>query len=437
MRRAELAKLWILMATGFIDMMGLLMVLPLLPFFAEALGADPVVVTLLIAAFALAQLLASPFWGRFSDRLGRRPMIILGLLVSAAAFVLFSWASAIAGGVDAAPGSATLGLWLLFVSRIIQGAGAGTTGVVQAYVSDVVPPADRGKALGWVSAATSAGVTLGGYIGSLTTRWGEAAPGLIAAALCLANAIFAWALLPEPERDDEDDAGPDGEVPERSSIQEAMVRVLRHPGREIHSLIYIYAFGMMAFMGMNSVIALFLERRFGATPENIGYFYVYVGAMSMIMRALILGPVIARLGEVRTLRIGALSLGTGLAAISFTGRLGMESPWNLVLLALAAAFVPIGTALLFPSTTSQISGRARRRETGQTLGVQQAFGGISRVVGPIWAGFAFRDLGIETPFWIGAGIMVGVFFLGLRIHPLGAAGKKAPEPQIAAEEEGV
>lgn len=436
MRRGDFAKLSILMATGFVDMMGLLMVLPLLPFFAEALGADPVVVTLLIAAFALAQLLASPFWGRFSDRLGRRPMIILGLVVSAAAFVLFSWASAIAGGVDAAPGTATLGLWLLFISRIIQGAGAGTTGVVQAYVSDVVPAADRGKALGWVSAATSAGVTLGGYIGSLTARWGEAAPGLIAAGLCLANAIFAWALLPEPEREEEE-VSADGSEPERSSIREAMVRVLRHPGHEIHSLIYIYAFGMMAFMAMNSVIALFLERRFGATPENIGYFYVYVGAMSMVMRALILGPVISRFGEVRTLRIGALSLAVGLAAISFTGRLGLEPPWSLALLALAAAFVPIGTALLFPSTTSQISGRARRRETGQTLGVQQAFGGISRVVGPVWAGFAFRDLGIETPFWIGAGIMLGVFLLGLRIHPLGAAGKRKPEPQIATEEEGV
>lgn len=435
MRSSELAKLSILMATGFVDMMGLLMVLPLLPFFAEALGADPVVVTLLIAAFALAQLLASPFWGRFSDRLGRRPMIILGLIVSAVAFVLFSWASAIAGGVDAAPGTATLGLWLLFVSRIVQGAGAGTTGVVQAYVSDVVPAAERGKALGWVSAATSAGVTLGGYIGSLAARWGEPAPGLIAAGLCLANAIFAWALLPEPER--EDDGPSDGTEPERSSIRETMVRVLRHPGHEIHSLIYIYAFGMMAFMAMNSVIALFLERRFGATPENIGYFYVYVGAMSMVMRALILGPIITRFGEVRTLRLGALSLGVGLGAISMTGRAGLEPPWSLVLLALAAAFVPIGTALLFPSTTSQISGRARRRETGQTLGVQQAFGGISRVVGPVWAGFAFRDLGIETPFWIGAGIMFGVFLLGLRIHPVGAAGKRKPEPAIAAEEEGV
>jgi predicted MFS family arabinose efflux permease len=323
--------------------------------------------------------------------------------------------------------------------------GAGTTSVVHAYVSDVVPHGERAKALGWMSAATSAGVTLGPALGSLAARWGEAAPGFIAAALCLANAVFAWALLPEPDReghaaemDEAEAADPgSGAGEDRESILAAMRRVLAHPGREIHALIFIYAFGMMAFMAMNSVVALFLERRFGATDETIGWFYVYVGALSFVMRAAILGPVVNRLGEVKTLRLGALSVAGGLVAISFTGELGLPGPWNVIVLALGAAFVPIGTALLFPSTTSQISGRARRHETGQTLGVQQAFGGVSRVVGPIWAGFAFRDLGVPTPFWIGAAIMVGVFLIGLRVHPLGRREARTATEQMGAEEEGV
>lgn len=464
MRRAELQQLSVLMATVFIDMIGYLMVLPLLPFYAERLGADPVVVTLLVAAFAFAQLFTSPFWGRFSDRLGRRPMIILGLVVSMLAFILFGVASGLVAGNggEAADGAAAgaewagaLGLWLLFISRLFQGMGAGTTSVVHAYVSDVVVHGERAKALGWMSAATSAGVTLGPALGSLAARWGEAAPGFIAAALCLANAVFAWALLPEPERggaDAEEDVedGADGDEPgeapvgpegaprkERPSIPAAMARVLAHPGREIHALIFIYAFGMMAFMAMNSVVALFLERRFGATDETIGWFYVYVGALSFVMRAAILGPVVNRLGEVKTLRLGALSIAAGLLAISFTGELGLELPWSIVVLAGGAAFVPIGTALLFPSTTSQISGRARRRETGQTLGVQQAFGGVSRVVGPIWAGFAFRDLGVPTPFWIGAAIMVGVFLIGLRVHPLRQPSRRTTREQPGPEEEGL
>jgi len=441
MRGGDLAKLSVLMATVFVDMMGFLMVLPLLPFYAERLGADPVVVTLLVAAFAVAQLLTSPFWGKFSDRLGRRPMILLGLLTSAGAFVLFGWASGLAGADGAeATGSRSIGLWLLFASRLIQGAGGGTTGVVQAYVSDVVPGAERAKALGWISAATSAGVTIGPALGSLAARWDEAAPGYLAAALCLANAAFAWKLLPEPERDDggaDEAGGAAGHPAERQTLRDALVRVLRHPGREIHALIYVYAFGMMAFMAMNSVIALFLERRFGVTDQTIGWFYVYVGALSLIIRAVLLGPIVARIGEVRTLRLGALSLATGLLLVPFTGELDLALPGKLAALALAAGFVPVGTALLFPSTTSQISGRARRRETGQTLGVQQAFGGVSRVVGPIWAGFAFRDLGVQTPFWIGAGIMVGVFLLGLRVRPLGEAERRTLEAQLGAEEEGV
>jgi predicted MFS family arabinose efflux permease len=369
-------------------------------------------------------------------------MIILGLLVSAAAFVLFGWASGLAGeaGGDV-PGSAPVGLWLLFASRLIQGAGGGTTGVVQAYVSDVVSSGERAKALGWISAATSAGVTIGPALGSLAARFGEATPGFLAAGLCLANAAFAWKLLPEPERDEAEHPDEEGEgaapAGERQSIRQALVRVLRHPGRELHALIYVYAFGMMAFMAMNSVIALFLERRFGATDETIGWFYVYVGALSLVMRAAILGPVVSRIGEVRTLRVGALSIAAGLLAVSFTGELDLAPPANLAVLALAAAFIPIGTALLFPSTTSQISGRARRRETGQTLGVQQAFGGVSRVVGPVWAGFAFRDLGVPTPFWIGAAIMVGVFLLALRVRPLGEAERRSVDAQLSAEEEGV
>lgn len=437
MRRSELKHLSVLMATVFVDMIGFLMVLPLLPFYAERLGADAVVVTFLVAVFALAQLLSSPFWGRFSDRLGRRPMIILGLLVSAAAFVLFGVASGMVGnGGKELLGIEHAGLWLLFVSRLIQGAGGGTTSVVHAYVSDVVESGERAKALGWMSAASSAGVTLGPALGSIAAGWGETAPGFLAAALCLANAAFAWRLLPETNRFQ--DAGEPGEAEEGGAQEPILVtvrRVLAHPGREIHALIFIYALGMMAFMAMNSVVALFLERRFGATAETIGWFYVYVGSLSFVMRAVILGPVVSRLGEVRTLRLGAVSIGTGLVAISFTGDLGLSTAGNLVVLALAAAFVPIGTALLFPATTSQISVRAKRRETGQTLGVQQAFGGVSRVVGPIWAGFAFRDLGVPTPFWIGAAIMVGVFLIGLRVRPLGSGRRSEAVEVLGAEEE--
>src|SRR5918997_2042634 len=177
-----MGKLVVLMVTAFVDMVGLLMVLPLLPFYAKALGGSGLVVGVLVSSFAIAQLIASPFWGRFSDRHGRRPALLIGLTASAIAYVVFAYANS---------------LWLLFASRIVQGAGGGTVSVIQAYVADAVAPEDRAKGLGWLSAATNAGVALGPVIGSQAMAGGRATPGLIAAALCFVNVLFAWRYLTE------------------------------------------------------------------------------------------------------------------------------------------------------------------------------------------------------------------------------------------------
>src|SRR5436309_6580824 len=187
MNSSALKQLWVLMATVFVDMMGFLIVAPTLPFYTTHLGARPLVVTLIISSFFLAQLLSAPFWGRFSDRYGRRPALLVGLGSSAVAYVLFGLANSI---------------WLYFLFRLVQGAGGGTTGVVQAYVSDSVPPEKRAEALGWISAATSAGVMIGPLLGSLATYFGQSGPGFVAAGLCLLNVLSAWKWLPESNRRD-------------------------------------------------------------------------------------------------------------------------------------------------------------------------------------------------------------------------------------------
>src|SRR6058998_412976 len=175
-------RLSVLMAVAFVDMMGLMIIWPLLPLYANNLGASATVVGLLAASFPVVQLVSSPVWGFVSDRYGRRPALLVGLGASAFAYVVFGYAHAV---------------WLLFVSRFVQGLGGGTTGVVQAYVADSMPPAERAKALGWLSAATSAGVVIGPALGSFTHRFGDAAPGVFAAVLVLVNVAFAWKWLPE------------------------------------------------------------------------------------------------------------------------------------------------------------------------------------------------------------------------------------------------
>lgn len=398
MEKSTLRQLSVLMATVFVDMVGFLIVHPLLPFYATSLGATATMIGLLVAIFAAAQLLSSPIWGRLSDRYGRRPMLIAGLLISAVSFALFGFANSI---------------WMLFVFRFVQGVGGGTVGVVQAYVSDAVPPEERAKALGWITAATSAGVMIGPTLGGLTTRFGASGPGFVAAALCLANAISAYLWLPEPGRRS---TSPKSTGPRRS-LRKSISEVLREPTSPVASLIWVYSVGMMAFMAMNGILALYLAEKFGVTKKSIWLFYTYVGGISLVMRAVLLGPMIRKFGEVGVMKLGVIALAIGLAAIPFAP--------SIPVLAVAVLFVPVGTALLFPATTALVSRTAPDGETGQVMGVQQAFGGVARMLGPIWAGSAFDLLGPRSPFWMAAALMLGV---GVLTHRVSEPQKALPKP---------
>src|SRR3954468_5196266 len=180
--RVANAKLFVLIVTNFVDMVGLLMIIPLLPFYAREMGGGSLVVAILMGAFTAAQLLSAPLWGRFSDRYGRRPALLVGLTAAGCAYVVFAFANSI---------------WLLLLSRLVQGAGGGTVGVIQAYVADSVEPENRAKALGWLSAATNLGVAIGPAIGGVALKFGSSGPGLAAATLCIVNIFFAWKFLRE------------------------------------------------------------------------------------------------------------------------------------------------------------------------------------------------------------------------------------------------
>ncbi len=404
--RHPLSRLWVLMATVFVDMLGFFIVLPLLPYYAERLGADPLRVGALVSMFALAQLVTAPLWGRLSDRSGRRPVILVALLVSAAAYAIFELAESV---------------WMLFLSRFVQGAGSGTIGVVQAYVSDSVGKEERAKALGWLTAATSAGVMVGPALGSLSAALGWVGPGFLAAGLCILNFLFAWRSLPEPARRARDRKR---EGPEPGTARRLIVDYLVHPGGPVARPIWIYTLGMMAFMAMNGVFALYLERVFGITEATIGYFFLYVGGVSLVMRAVVLGPVIERFGERPVMRAGAAAIAIGMAAVPLAG--------TILGLGLAVLLIPVGTAFLFPTTTSMVSQRAPQGLTGTVLGVQQSFGGVSRMVGPLWAGAVFQHLGIGWPFWIAALVMAGAFVVSLRVAEDPGRPEPETEPAVAA-----
>ena len=379
-------SLSVLIAVAFVDMLGFAMIFPLLPFYALDLGISPQSIGLIIASFSIAQLLSAPLWGRVSDRYGRRPALLIGLLASAVSFVVFAFADSFT---------------LLLASRVIQGAGGGTTGVLHAYVADTVSPKDRARSLGWISAATSAGTMIGPVIGSTAAYWGQAAPGLVAACLCFINVVFAWSRLEESA------TGEKIISQERKPIWLAAWTIVRDPRARVSRLIWIYALGMLSFSTFTSVITLFLGMDFNVTERNIGYVFLYVGFLGVFMRTLVLGPAVDRLGEIWTMRIGAVSLIVGLVSYPFA-----TGFWSL---AIMMPLMPIGTALLFPSTTAQTSRWAEESELGTIMGTAQSFAGMSRVIAPLIATTLFQQQGHGSPFFVGAGYMVVVLALSFGI----------------------
>lgn len=382
--KSAFGKLAVLMVTAFIDMLGLLMILPLLPFYAKTLGAGGAVVGLLVSSFSVAQLLSAPVWGRFSDKYGRRPALMVGLGASAVAYVVFAYADS---------------LWLLFLSRIVQGAGGGTVSVIQAYVADATRPEDRAKSLGWLSAATNAGVALGPVIGSWVQLWSKNTPGLVAAGLCVVNMIFASKYLTEIRK-----PGGDGPKAKPKGSREAVMRVVSHPSEPASRLILIYALAIGAFQGTTAILALFLADRFGVTEATIGYFFMYIGVLSVVVRALMLGRLVDKVGEPQLSRIGLLLLASGLVGLSFAP--------NLSLLALAVGMLPLGTAFTFPCVTAMLSRIVSSAERGLYMGVQQTFGGVTRVAFPVILGVAFDTFGKQSPFWISASVVLATLLMG-------------------------
>jgi multidrug resistance protein len=380
----HMASVLVLIGTMLVDMIGFGIVLPLLPYYAVEFGAADWMVGPLVASFSVAQLLATPFWGRISDRYGRRPLILAGLAFSAASYVLFGLATTVT---------------VLFISRIVQGASGGTIAVAQAYVADTTAPQRRAQVLGWLSAATGAAFMIGPAIGSWAFRWGgHTAPGFVAAGLCVLNLVFALRYLPEP-----------AVAREKSRISVPPIRdVLRTALRQpLLQMIAIYFMGMAAFSSITAIFPLFLEARFGIDETTVGYVFVAVGTVSVLVRGAAVGPLVHRFSEAWVSRLGAASLATGLCV----GALAHTYP----MLILSITFIAAGTGMLFPPLAALISRSTAPEVQGSTLGINQFFGGRAGVRAAVGGG-TVRCLRL-----------VGAVLLGHDRGWPGVSGRRKPE----------
>jgi MFS family permease len=373
------------MVAAFADTLGSFLILALIPYYALELGASAFEVGILVAAFALAQTITAPLWGRLSDRWGRRPVILIGLAIGGLSFLIFAWADS---------------LWMLLISRLAQGIGGGTVSVLFAYVADVFPAHLRAERIGWLTAATSAAAMIGPALGSMVARYDPSFPGLLAALLNLIALVLAAVLLIEP-------ATIVRVAPvARTSLRRALARVALHPRETVSALIWCYAVAMLASSAMTGIIGLFLEQRFAVGRDRIWIFFVVLAGASLVVRVTILGPLVRQWGEVRVIRLGTVSLAAGLL-------LAPAAPSFTILLVPTLLFA-IGQSFVYPCTTALVSHQAPSgSQVGEVLGVQQAFGGLSRMSGPVVAGLLFGALGPAAPFLV-FGVAVSALLLWTR-----------------------
>ncbi len=366
-----------------VDITGFGLILPLLPFWAEKLGANPFEVGLILTVYALAQFLFTPVLGMLSDRFGRRPVILVSLLIEALGFAL----TALAGTLP-----------LLLVARFVGGLGASNIGSAQAVVADVTAPKDRARGMGMVGAAIGVGFVVGPAFGGVLASFGSTVPFWAAFGVALVNAALVLWLLPETRGQRAASAQP----AKRFALFAGWQRALRTPA--IARLIVVNLFFTLAFTAMEAVFPLFTQRVFGWQATQNGYLFTYVGVIIVIMQGGLVGQLVRRFGE-RGVQIAGLALlAVGLALLPFSG--------TLAVMLVALALLSIGDGAVTPTNNALLSLAAPADAQGETLGLSQGMAGLGRMVGPLLAGWLF-GVGIGLPFFVAAALALVALLVAL------------------------
>ncbi len=386
----------ILFASLFIVMLGFGIVIPILPFYVTYFGASGEALGIVMAIYSFMQFIFAPFWGRWSDRVGRKPVLLIGLLGFAASFVLQGLAQNVIQ---------------LILARAVAGVlSSATLPVAFAFIGDTTSDENRSGGMGMMGAAIGLGMIFGPLLGGPLGAIALPLPFFAAAFFALAAAAFAWRLLPES-------LTPEKRVPSHATGPSRLI-VLVDALRGPMSFLFVSSFLLsFALTNFEAVLGLFALDRFKLGPEGVGYLLGVYGLLGAFMQGGMIGRLTRRIGEVRVLQLGLVA-----SVIGFVGTAMSLNFW--VFLVFSGVF-NAGNSLLRPSVASLISQRATSGQ-GVAMGLENSFMSLGRVVGPLWAGYSY-DVNMEYPFFTGAFFMAVAFVISLFLI---AEKPVAGEPQV-------
>jgi MFS transporter, DHA1 family, tetracycline resistance protein len=404
MKKSPLASI---LSIVFIDLIGFGMIIPILPLYAQRFQATEWEIGILLASYSLMQFLASPVLGWFSDRYGRKPVLLCSLIGSAIGYILMANATS---------------LVMLFLARILAGVAGASVGTASAYIADITPPEERSKRMGLIGAAFGVGFVLGPAIGGILSQWSVTAPFWFAAVLSMLNAVLMWIMLPEPERHSARERSP---VNLRQTFEEA-------GSWRLGVVTIIYFIAIAGFAIVTVIYPQVSHRRFGLNQSQISYIFVMVG----LIGAAIQGGGIGRLVQ----RFGDANLAIAGFAIMSLSMMMMPLARSVPLFLLFTVGLAVGNSLSQPTVNAIASKSATAALQGRVMGVVQSAGSLGRVLGPVLAGFLLTGDHTRpsaqygnTPFLVGGVIIAIAFGLATTLRRPEAAKVVAASPPVEAD----
>ena len=387
-------KLFSVILIVFIDLLGFSLILPLLPYYAKTFRADSFTTGLLVASYAVAPLIGAPLLGRLSDRFGRRPILLVSIFGTFLGFLLLGFANA---------------LWMLFVSRIIDGLTGGNLSIAQAYITDVTDTKSRSQGLGMIGAAFGIGFIIGPVAGGLLSQWGYAVPAFAAAAISFVNLILVYAWLPESLTAE---MRAERNVHAKPSVSlSALWAALARPFSG--SLLITRFFFGLAFAILQTIFSLYALLKFNLNARDTGLVLAYIGVLSVITQGFLVGRITNKVRE-DVLIIGCV----GVMALTLLGwGFAPSLPFLLVVLAPNALAGGMLNTLLSSTLTKAVA----PHEIGGILGLSASIESSTRIIAPTLAGFLLQQVGYWAPGLVGAIIMAGLFvyvWITLYNHPI-------------------